>query len=173
VTHAHGARHPGGGRLRRALRQRQPPGARSQARAGAAPGLQRTDHILDGCVSPGVPLGLQPFVDAFGRVPLLFRHGLVGFQDLDDPAPIRTDLGLQPGCLETVTGRGTMRQDLLQRRPVHARLAQNLSLRYPFDQYSPADIAPLLHVSIHSFSLPGKLIPIDQLLGVLIGVPQF
>ncbi len=35
------ARHPGGSRLRRALRQRQPPGARTQARQGAPPRLQR------------------------------------------------------------------------------------------------------------------------------------
>ena len=72
---------------------------------------------------PCVPLALQPFVDAFGRMPLLLRHGLVCFQSLDDPVPIGSDLGLRAGSLETVTGRGTVSQDLLQRRPVHARLA--------------------------------------------------
>jgi ABC-2 type transport system ATP-binding protein len=40
-----------------------------------------------------------------------------------EAVPIRTDLGLRAGSLETVTGRGTVSQDLLQRHPVHARLA--------------------------------------------------
>jgi hypothetical protein len=88
-----------------------------------APGLHLTDHILDRCVSPGVPLALQPFIDAFGRVPLFLRQGLVSSQDLHDPVPIRIDLGFRAGSLETVSRWGTVREDLLQRRPVHARLA--------------------------------------------------
>jgi hypothetical protein len=42
-----------------------------------------------------------------------------------------------------------MGQDLLQRPPVHARLAKHLALAHPLDQNLSPNLGPLLHVVVH------------------------
>ena len=98
------------------------------------------------------PLVSQTPPDLQRRVPLLPRQPLVRLQDFADPFQIRPDLRLRGFPTPLVPRRLAVRQHLLQRRPVHPRLTQDLTLRNPFHQHPTPNRHPLVHVAVHSRS---------------------
>ena len=57
--------------------------------------------------------------------------------------------GLLKGNVSLITGRFTVLPDLLQRLPVHPRLAENLALTDLLNQNTTTNLCPLFHVSVH------------------------
>jgi hypothetical protein len=98
-----------------------------------------------------LPYALQ---DPLGSVTLLLGESLVLLNDLPDPAQMRPQLRLGPRPLHPVPRRLRMLQDLLQRRPVHPRLPQDLPLAHPLIANPLPNLFPPLHVGIHP-SPPG------------------
>jgi MFS family permease len=91
----------------------------------------------------------EPLEDALGRVALLGRGGLVGFEDLLDNREERAELRLSPGCLAAIPGRCGMGEDLLQRPPPDAELQAHGALRVLLHQHPAPDGCPLVHVGMH------------------------
>lgn len=82
-------------------------------------------------ISPAVALFLETLKDPFRRVPLLFGHSLVLLEDLLDTAKIGAQLGLSTRLTLAVTWWLWVFKNLLQRRPMDARLPQNPALAHP------------------------------------------
>ena len=111
--------------------------------------LDLPDRFLHLRVAAGVALLLDPLEDPLGRMPLLPGNTTVVFQDLPDAVQKRSYLRLAEGNLSPITGRFTVLQDLLQRLPVHPRLAENLALTDLLDQNATTNLCPLFHVCVH------------------------
>jgi len=75
-------------------------------------------------------------------LPLASRNATVVFQDLLDAVRKRTDLRFGEGNLTPIAGRFTVLQNLLQRLPVHPRLAENLTLADFLHQNTTTNLCP-------------------------------
>jgi hypothetical protein len=113
--------------------------------------------ILDDGVAAGEPLFLQTLPDPLGRVTLLLVNQLVGFQDLCDSIAIRVNLGLRRSLTSLIARRAGVRENLLERLPMHPRLPQDLPFAHPFPQYPAANLQPLVHIHVHFLPFPLKI----------------
>src|SRR5262249_4154949 len=77
---------------------------------------------------------------------------LVLVEDLGDPVEERPELGLGPGLFGAEAGRLAVPEDLLQRLPVDAGLAEDLALAGAVDQDAASDLSPLQHVPEHPWA---------------------
>ena len=91
----------------------------------------------------------DPLEDPLRAVALLFRHRPVRIQDRRDPIPERADFRLRARLAEFIARRQAVVEYLLQRRPVHPRLAEDLTPAHALDQHPLTDRSPLLHIAIH------------------------
>ena len=124
--------------------------------------LQRQEHLLPGLTQAPdgvlhrrvaafvVLLVAEPFPDPLGGMPLLSGHLTIFDQPLLDPFFKRPDLRLSARLALAVARWLAVREDLLQRQPMHARLPQDGPLARPAYQHPFAYLSPLVHVGIHA-----------------------
>ena len=109
------------------------------------------DGLLHRRVTTGVALLVpQPLPDPLGRVPLLLGQQDVVLEDLLDLGLKRPDLRSGPRFALPIAQGLTVRQDLLQRPPVHPRLPQDAALALSVNKHPSSDLIPLFHVGIHA-----------------------
>ena len=109
------------------------------------------DRFFDRRVAAGVTLFVpKPFKDAFSRVPLLSWHLQILFENLLNTAFKGPDLGSVSGLALPIPRRLAVRQNLLQRSPVHTGLPQYPALALSLGKHPSPYFIPLFHIGIHT-----------------------
>ncbi len=105
----------------------------------------------------------EPLIDALGRVALLWRCVLVGFQDLVDHGKELTEHRLRASDPLAIAGRLRICQDLLERPSADPVVPSDRTLRSALHEHLAPDLCPHLHVGVHPspvFSLDSQAKPV-------------
>ena len=105
----------------------------------------------------------QPLIDALGRVALLRRCGLVGFQDLVDHGKELTEHRLRASGPLAIAGWFGIDQDFLERPSADPIVPSDRALRRAVHEHLAPDLRPHLHVGVHPspvFSLDSQAKPV-------------
>ena len=92
----------------------------------------------------------QTLPDPLCHVSLLLEQLDVLLENLLNPRLKRPDLRPGPRFGLPIARRLTVRQNLLQRPPVHPRLPQDAALALSVNKHPSSDLIPLFHVGIHA-----------------------
>ena len=109
------------------------------------------DGLLHRRIAAGVTVLIaQTLPDPLGRMPLLLGQLDVLLEDLLDPGFERPNFRAGARFVLPIARRLAVRQDLLQRPPVHSRLPQDAALALSVNKHPSSDLIPLFHVGIHA-----------------------